>query len=296
MEIKRFINKYLYFNTSQKAGIAILLLIIASLIFVPEFVFKIINKKRKVDISSSLIDSIDNTIEKTKYDKNNYKSSLQNKYSPFFFDPNTVNPDELKMFGLPEWVICNFTKYRNSGAKFKNPNDFSKIYGLKPEIFKKIEPYIKIKTDSNISKHSDYIKKIEIIEKKLIEINSADSVELIKVKGIGPFLASKIIKYRNALGGFINTNQLYEIYNIKKEIIDAFILEIYCDASLIKKISINTAFEDELKNHPYLSWKEANAIVKFRKQNGMFKNIMDLKKIILLKPETIDKIEQYLEF
>ena len=35
-----------------------------------------------------------------------------------------------------------------------------------------------------------------------LELNTADSSALVRIRGIGPYYASKIIKYRQRLGGF----------------------------------------------------------------------------------------------
>lgn len=45
----------------------------------------------------------------------------------------------------------------------------------------------------------------------VIELNSADSTALVSIRGIGPYYASKILRYREQLGGFHTTRQLKEI-------------------------------------------------------------------------------------
>ena len=44
-----------------------------------------------------------------------------------------------------------------------------------------------------------------------IELNSADSAALVSIRGIGPLTAGRIIRYRNALGGFASVSQLQEV-------------------------------------------------------------------------------------
>ncbi len=48
--------------------------------------------------------------------------------------------------------------------------------------------------------------------------------------------------------------------------------------------------------HPYISWKEAKAIYNYRKEHGSFNAATDLKKMLALKPEFIDRILPYLDF
>ena len=45
----------------------------------------------------------------------------------------------------------------------------------------------------------------------IIDINIADSATLVRLKGIGPVTAGKIIERRNKKGPFTNINQLLEI-------------------------------------------------------------------------------------
>lgn len=295
MNFRDFSQRYFNFNTSQKAGIISVLLIICAVYFLPAIIFKTQNKSLNLKIDNSVSDSIKTFQNAEKPPKPHYEKK-KTEFNPFYFDPNVVNPNELKRFALPDYVINNFEKYRNSGAVFKTKDDFKRIYGLKPEWYQKIEPFIKIDFSKNKTAEIKYEKKETKKENFSVEINSADSAKLVKIKGIGAYLASKIIKYRNALGGFVNTSQLYEIFNVKKEMVDTFVSQVSVDISLIKKINVNTAVYDDLKKHPYLNGREASAIVNYRKQHGLFNTIEDLKKIILLKSETIVKIEPYLEF
>ena len=73
--------------------------------------------------------------------------------------------------------------------------------------------YLKIKNFINFPKIAKKnIKELEsIIRKKLIELNQADSLELLSIKVVGPFYAKQILKYRNELGGFISYKQFAEI-------------------------------------------------------------------------------------
>ena len=61
-----------------------------------------------------------------------------------------------------------------------------------------------------------------------------------------------------------------------------------------RKININTASLDELKEHPYIRYQLANAIVQFRLQHGNFSSVDDIKKIMLITEEVFNKIFPYL--
>ncbi|MDP4221787.1 MAG: helix-hairpin-helix domain-containing protein [Bacteroidota bacterium] len=133
-------------------------------------------------------------------------------------------------------------------------------------------------------------------QKTILEINSADSAELVKLPGIGPVLSSRIVKYRKLIGGFISTDQLREVYGLKEETFKLISGRIRADSSLIRKIKINRAGYGELIRHPYFKKDEVNGILKYRELQGLIKSINDLTKNNILSAETAKKIKEYLEF
>lgn len=297
MSFKQFSKDYLNFTTREKTGIAGLLILIVLLYFLPDLLFKDRDYSKELKAFEKQIEAMDTgNAEEPNYEYTNNDYQKTELFEPFYFDPNTVNPQDLDKFGIPQYVIKSFTKYRNAGAKFYKKEDLKKLYGLKPHLYERMAPYIKIEEtySSNYSSKKDF-KKPET-ESALVELNTADSLTLLKVKGIGPYLSSKIIKYRNALGGFVNIDQLYEIFNIKPVQVDAIKPFIYADSHNIKRLNVNTADYSQLNWHPYISSKEANAIITYRKQHGLYKSRMDLEKVILLNKEMLDKIEPYWEY
>jgi DNA uptake protein ComE-like DNA-binding protein len=126
-----------------------------------------------------------------------------------------------------------------------------------------------------------------------LEINSADSTDLLKLQ-IPGYLISKILVYREQLGGFSSSFQLLEIYHFPEYIFERIHSTLQVNTSLIKPLGINTKSDEELALHPYLSFKEAKAIVLFRKNNGDFKNEDDFNKIIALPDETKERLKPYL--
>lgn len=126
-----------------------------------------------------------------------------------------------------------------------------------------------------------------------LEINSADSADLMKLK-IPGYLIAKILVYREQLGGYSSSFQLLEIYHFPEYIFERIHPILQVDTSLIQPLGINTKSEEELALHPYLSFKEAKVIVLFRKNNGNFKNQDDFNKIIALPEETKDRLKPYL--
>jgi DNA uptake protein ComE-like DNA-binding protein len=132
-----------------------------------------------------------------------------------------------------------------------------------------------------------------ITELKSIEINSADSSDLLQLK-IPGYLISKILEYRKQLGGFSSSFQLLEIYHFPENIFERIHSLIQVDTSLIEPLGINLKTEEELALHPYVSYKEAKAILLFRKNNGLITKQEDFDKIIAIPTETKERLKPYL--
>ncbi len=128
----------------------------------------------------------------------------------------------------------------------------------------------------------------------IIELNGADSIQLLGIRGIGPTFASRIIRFRNRLGGFYSKKQLLEVYGIDSLKYDQLKDLIDVNAGLITKINLNSFTFEEIKKHPYLTYKQVNAIIQYRSQHGLFKSINDLSNIAILNEEIIRKIEPYI--
>jgi competence ComEA-like helix-hairpin-helix protein len=127
----------------------------------------------------------------------------------------------------------------------------------------------------------------------IIELNAADSIELESIRGIGPAFASRIIKFRRRIGGFYRKEQLLEIYGMDSLKYDQLKDQIQVNAGLITRININTFTFEEIRHHPYLNYKQMNAIIQYRAQHGSYKSVDDLRKIAILNEEIIRKIEPY---
>lgn len=213
----------------------------------------------------------------------------------FQFDPNTATETDFQKLGLKPNVVKSILNYRAKGGKFFSTADFKKIYTLDENDFNRLKDYIVIPNHSfGEKKKFDSQKPINPI---YLDINSADSIQWIQLKGIGSFLASKIIKYRNALGGFYSVSQISEVYGMKPETFDS--IKSFLNLSpnyTIKKININTADFDQLNAHPYINSKQAKIIISYRLQHGAYSSIDELKKTDSFTSAEIEKLKTYISF
>jgi len=128
-----------------------------------------------------------------------------------------------------------------------------------------------------------------------ININLADSTEFRELKGIGDVFSSRIVRYRNWLGGFYTEKQLLEVYGIDSVLFESIAPYLSISINSVRKININSCNKKNLSTHPYISYKIAESIIKYREHHGPYKSINDLKLIPLIDEKLFRKIAYYLE-
>ena len=112
-----------------------------------------------------------------------------------------------------------------------------------------------------------------------VDVNRADSTQLQTLHGIGPVLASRIVRYRNRLGGFIHLNQLFEVYGIDSQILTKNEGQILFTPLVYDSLKINSASFKELLSHPYLNYDDTKRLMNYRRQHGAFSSEHDLKQV-----------------
>lgn len=216
----------------------------------------------------------------------------------FNFDPNTLPVQGWQHFGLSPKQAAAIVNYTRKGGRFYKPEDLQKMYTISPELYRKLLPYVQIaeKPAATNKSFAPFEKKAYVKKTVIVDINTADSAELDEIKGIGGAFAKRIIKYRERLGGFYKTEQLMEVYGLDEQKYTEIKDQVSIGKATLKTININTAVFNDLKRNPYLSFKQINAIIQYRKQHGNYTGIEDLKKVVLLNQEVIDKINPYISF
>ena len=125
-----------------------------------------------------------------------------------------------------------------------------------------------------------------------IEINGADTTLLMKIPGIGSYYASRIVRYRERLGGFASAQQLEEIDGLP----ESSIAYIKIDEQQIRKMNLNKLTLNQLKKHPYLNFYQAKEICDYRRLKGPLHSIEDLKLLKDFPPDEIDRLKPYICF
>lgn len=277
------IKDYFQFNKKERNGILLLSFILFFLILFYQFSY-LLKKETKTDFSD-----FEKVLSELEYA--NEAPQLKEKNSLFKFNPNTLNDDGWLALGLSEGKLKVLRNYQKSGGYFKQKEDLQRCYAFGDAFYNTIKEYLSIPEIDELE--SKILQPITLPQ--IIELNQADSLSLISIKGIGPFYAKQILKYRSELGGFYSYNQFSEIWGLEKLDVEKFKLQTLIDTLYISKINVNTIELEQLKIHPYLNYKQAKMIVNYRIQHGDFKQVKDIQKIRPISPEIFRKIAPYLQ-
>ena len=302
---------FFYFSKGQRIGIIVLLVLIVLVVMLNQF-FPFSETSEPVmdeefrtevrDFKRKLV-SID-SINKQKWDEkyrqlypsDSQKYKANETYVLFNFDPNKVDSSTFVRLGIQPFIASNILKFRNKGGTFKTKESFSKVYGLKPEKYRELEPYIQIEEIAAAAKDIIIPTQKAKTSNIIVELNSADTTQLMQVIGIGRGYAKSIVRFRQQTGGFVSIPQLHELYGMTEANFEKISPFCKIDLSLVQKIRVNTASVDRLKQHPYLSFFQAKAIYELRRNKGKLKTIQELKQLEELSSEDIAKIGPYLNF
>jgi competence ComEA-like helix-hairpin-helix protein len=304
MNWRQIIRDYLIFTKKERAGLFSILLIIAIIIFLP-LLFTINSKPvtlKENDILKNVIDSFQSVAINTSTVGEGFEppvlemsvSGGYENYRLFTFDPNTLTGEGWKKLGLKERTIKTIQNYVTKGGRFYKPEDLKKIWGLDIIFYERVKDYIVIPQKEKPIFQTAYNNPKPEKKFLVVNINTADTTSLIALPGIGPKLSSRIIAFREKLGGFYSIDQIAETYGLPDSTFQKIKKHLVADPDQIKKININTATKEQIRSHPYFDWNLANAIVEYRNQHGMYKSIDEVKKIILITETTFHKIFHYL--
>ena len=307
-------NDYFSFSKRERTGGIVLVLLISFVFLLPEF----ISSKKNPDARS--IAEMQKELEELKMtDSVSGKTGSQGDikeddpilFEPSddhadhkkltYFDPNTVSEDEWKKLGISERTAKTIRKYISKGGQFRKPEDLGKIYGLPKNLYGRLLPFVRIKSNYRDEPEDGYEQRSQQMANKshdrsqaIIDMNEADTSVLIELPGIGSKLANRIIHFRDRLGGFYSVNQLKEIYGMPDSTFQNIKSFLRCDSSHVQLINVNTVDASILKNHPYIKWNIANAIVNYRQQHGQYTSVEDLLKIEIITADILQKVTPYI--
>ena len=244
--------KFFHFYRREHSGVLVILGLSILLALVPRVLsnqkaataITFTHDQQAIEALNAAVTLREDSIRKARFAKYNFKKT---------------NRSELLAMGFSEDAAQKIMHHIEAGGNFNNLSELSAIAGIDSTA---IVRYFQDKEDTET--HS----KNPFNASQPLEINGADSATLTLLPGVGPYTASKIVRYRNALRGFTSLRQLSEIRGIDTMSIQKLYSILACDASKIIPIEPARETEESLRLHPYITYKQAKLLRSLSQQHG----------------------------
>lgn len=223
------------------------------------------------------------------------KQLAKQKKIPLYFSLNINEADlqTLDILSIPDFLARRWVKYLENGGSFKRVGDVKKLYGMSEPLYINISKYLYVKKAEE-KQRKPFLKENRAFRCKTIDINEADSAQWEALYGIGPYLAKRIITFRESLCGFVSVEQVKETYGLRDSVFQSIKTCLTIEKILKPCISINFTNQEGLSKHPYVRYKLARAICLYRENNGLFQHIEDLKKLPMVNDSIYTKLLPYI--
>ncbi|MFK8283851.1 helix-hairpin-helix domain-containing protein [Capnocytophaga canis] len=279
-----------FFKRNQRIGIFLLLLLIV-LIQIAYFVVDFSEKTS--ERSSQLFANIEKQVDSLR------TVALRPKKDTIYpFNPNYITDYKGYILGMSTEEIDRLLAFRKQGKFVNSTQEFQNITKISDSLLKKIAPAFKFPEWVNNKKSNDYQKvktSLTSSHKEKQDINTATKEQLMEVKGVGNVLSDRILKYKERLQGFVEMDQLAEVYGLETDVVERLKIqfEVKTLPNIVKK-DINLITLRELAKIPYLKYEEAKKIIGLRSELGNFKKFDDFLEINEFDTLKIRKLQFYL--
>jgi DNA uptake protein ComE-like DNA-binding protein len=287
--MKSIFNSFFNFSRKEQFGIIGLIFLICLILGISFFIRNFIEPKtnineEKLNIAWQKLQSQ----QKIEITNDTISASIS---EPFYFDPNTIDSMGLIQLGLSAKTTRYLINWRNKGKHFYQKEDLKPLYSLSESDYNRLAPYIHIKESVGSNKYTAYAKLAPLPAH--INLNKTDSATLVRLNGIGPILAHKILERRRSLGGFLRHEQLLEIFKFPDSTYHYLKEKLSINPLEIERIKLNTCSEEQLAQHPYIGQQMAKNILLLRKGLNKYENIGQLRQVPLMNEEKYRKIAAY---
>ncbi|MGK0176121.1 MAG: DNA uptake protein ComE-like DNA-binding protein [Ulvibacter sp.] len=287
------IKPHFWYNKSQRNGVFFLLFFI--LILQGVYFFVDFSSSEETNLPSEEITLFQNQIDSLKL------IEIENRKPKIYpFNPSFISDYKGYQLGMTTQEIDRLLSHRESGKYINSARQFQVVTKVSDSLLAVISPYFKfpdwISRKKNTSLNYNKPKEEEIFTGEKQDLNIVTAIQLKEIKGIGDKLSERIIKYRTSMKGFMNDEQLEQVYGLKPEVI-AKVLQRYTVLSqpTIEKVNVNTATFKEVLHLPYIDYELTKKIFQYRDEVAEIQNLEELKNIEDFPIENFDKIALYLK-
>ena len=292
---KMKIKSHFWYTTNQRNGILLLLVIIIMMQFCLHFL-KFGNEyvpaydEAKINFLRHQIDSIQNNGLAIK------------KIDIYPFNPNYLSDFKGYQLGMSTEQIDRLFAYRKKNLFVNSAMEFQKVTKVSDNLLKEISPFFKFPDWIQKKKKKHLRNNASVLTKKNIndnlssdDLNKANKNDLLSIRGVDDALSERVIKYRSALQGFSEPDQLLEVWGMQTKVASQ-ILKVFSikEKPIIEKINVNTASFKEVLSIPYIDYDLCVKIFDYRDEVAELQSISELKNIKDFPTNKYDRIVLYL--
>lgn len=208
-----------------------------------------------------------------------------------------MNKDNVEMSGKPLLIADTlYFKIEKGKEEERERNYKNKMYSKRKwtafEEKKTTDTAVVFAVNRSENDSLKYPKQEKYSSDIIIDVNTADTLILKKIPGIGKVISRNIVDYRNRLGGFYDVRQLLEVKYVDSTLLVWFQVK----SDIFRKINVNKAGIDELRSHPYMDFYKAKAIIDFRRKRGSINGMSQISMFKEFSEEDIARLSHYFSF
>ncbi|MDF7813317.1 helix-hairpin-helix domain-containing protein [Hymenobacter sp. YC55] len=322
---RRWIRRYFGFSRRETSGFVLLLgLLLACLLLPPLLRPRLTTYDPTADQQQLDALAAELTAQRevkptyaSRYPQRTYPTRVRVPQVPLApFNPNSFTSTDWQARGLPQWLADRLVKYRDVVGGFRAKEQIRKAYGLSDTTYARLAPYMQLpeqlpprEARAYASRYptsatsamgaaapstSKFARKPRNLQP--FDLNSADTTQLMQIRGIGRGLSARVVEYRQRLGGFRDEGQLAEIYSLRDapDLVDSLRKYTFVRPGFVpSSLDVNNAPFEVLQAHPYMGKRLARVVVAYRQQHGPFHQPADLRQIRILDEAAFAKLQPY---
>lgn len=204
------------------------------------------------------------------------------------YDPNRLDDYTGYRLGLSPRALDALYAYREAGHTLYTPESLQQVAALPDSTMSRLGPLLRFPPRPP---H----RPARARPGPPGDLNRATAGALMEVRGVGPVLSARILKFREALGGFRHPSQLLDVYGLPPEVAHR-LMKAFRVAELpgAPRLNLNTASAAELAGLVYLTPEMARALVARRQLEGPYESLDQIEAVLGLPKDKIERIALYL--
>ena len=289
------LKSHFWYTKNQRNGILLLL----GIIIILQFLYHNINFR---DTGLVSFNQAEISVFQHQIDSLKLASIEDRKFKIYPFNPNFISDYKGYQLGMKTKEIDRLLAYRKKRLFVNSAKEFQTITKVSDSLLQKISPYFKFpewvqKKNKEKKERLTFTTKtkMNISDISSTDINEATQYDFSLINGVDEYLSERIIKYRSKLQGFSIPEQLFEVWDLEKEvgtkILQTFSIQ---KKPTIIKTNINTASFKEVLSNPYIDYELCIKMFDYKDEVAELQSISEIKNIEGFPLKNYNRIVLYL--